>query len=56
MQQEPLNAVATQAYFELVSLNMQLWRPEVSDWLHSEDAQASLLKLLSLVPCSPTVH
>lgn len=56
MQQEEFNVAATHAYFELVALNMRLWRPEVADWLHSDDAQAPLMQLLSIVPCSPTVH
>ena len=56
MQQEPINAVAAQAYLELVALNMRLWRPEVANWLHSEDAESSLRQLLAAVPCPPTVH
>ena len=56
MQQEDPTLVAAHAYFELIALNMRLWRPEVADWLHSEDAQAPLRQLLSVVPCSPAMH
>ncbi len=57
MQQQPeFHAIATHAYLELVALNMRLWRPEVADWLHSDEAHAPLMQLLTVVPCSPTVH
>jgi hypothetical protein len=56
MEQEQLNQVAVNAYLELIALNMQLWRPEVADWLHSEAAEQPLLQLLALVPCPSTIH
>jgi hypothetical protein len=56
MEQEYLDSNAVHAYLELVALNMRVWRPEVAEWLHSEDAEGPLLELLSAVPCSPTIH
>lgn len=56
METQNVNAEALQAWFELIELNMQAWRPEVADWLHSEDSQEALSQLLAAVPCSPTVH
>ena len=47
---------ALQAYRQLVSLNLQSWRPEVAEWLHSDDAAPQLKQLLAAVPCSSTVH
>ena len=45
-----------QAHFQLIALNLGSWRPEVDEWLHSEEAEPSLQALLANVPCSPTVH
>lgn len=45
-----------QAYQTLMQLNMQSWKPEVNDWLHSEDAAPVLKDLLASVPCSGTLH
>ena len=45
-----------QAYTQLIQLNMESWKPEVTDWLHSEDAEPVLKELLAIVPCSGTVH
>lgn len=56
MEQQNLNVAAIQAYLELVSLNMKSWRPEVAQWLHSEDAKGKLEQLLAVVPCSETIH
>ena len=47
---------AIQAYLRLIELNLAGWRPHVAEWLHSEAAEAPLKELLSLVPCSPTLH
>jgi hypothetical protein len=47
---------AFQAYRKLIQLNMESWKPEVNDWLHSEEAEPLLKELLALVPCSGTVH
>jgi len=45
-----------QAYRRLIQLNMESWKPEVNNWLHSEEAEPVLEKLLAMVPCSGTVH
>ncbi len=45
-----------QAYRRLVQLNMESWKPEVNNWLHSEEAEPVLEELLAMVPCSGTVH
>jgi hypothetical protein len=45
-----------QAYRRLIQLNLESWRPEVNDWLHSEEAEPELIKLLTIVPCSITLH
>ncbi len=45
-----------EAYQRLVQLNLGSWEPEVTDWLHSEDAGPVLRELLAFVPCSSTVH
>ena len=44
------------AYQQLLELNMQTWRPEVTEWLHSDEAEPVLAQLLINVPCSPTLH
>jgi hypothetical protein len=44
------------AYQRLIELNFGLWKPEVADWLHSEDAKPVLKELLVYVPCSNTIH
>jgi hypothetical protein len=51
-----LTVAAIHAYFRLIELNMASWKPQVAEWLHSEDAEDSLKQLLVLVPCSPTLH
>jgi hypothetical protein len=45
-----------QAYRRLIQLNMESWKPEVNDWLHSQEAEPVLEELLAMVPCSGTVH
>jgi hypothetical protein len=47
---------AINAYLRLMELNMASWKPQVAEWLHSDDAAPSLKQLLALVPCSPTLH
>jgi hypothetical protein len=47
---------AIHAYLRLMELNMASWKPQVAEWLHSEDAEPSLKQLLVMVPCSPTLH
>jgi len=44
------------AYQRLLQLNWESWKPEVAEWLHSEDAEPVLKELLVAVPCSATVH
>jgi hypothetical protein len=44
------------AHFRLMQLNFESWKPDVDEWLHSEEAEASLHQLLLNVPCSPTMH
>jgi len=51
-----LPAVSVEAWRQLVSLNLQHHRPEVADWLHSDDAAPVLQQLLANVPCAGTVH
>ncbi len=47
---------AVLAYQRLLQLNWESWKPEVAEWLHSEDAEPVLQELLGAVPCSATVH
>ena len=44
------------AHFRLIALNMGSWKPEIDEWLHSEEAESDLQELLANVPCSPTIH
>ena len=45
-----------QAFQRLVQLNLESHKPEVADWLHSEEAEPELKSLLENVPCSVTIH
>ena len=56
MHVEPHVAAALKAYEELVRLNLDAWKPEVAEWLHSEEAEPALKELLEAVPCSPVMH
>jgi hypothetical protein len=56
MEPEMLPDFAIHAYLRLMALNMAAWRPQVAEWLHSEDAEPQLKELLAVVPCSPTIH
>ena len=49
-------AASIDAWRQLMALNMQLYKPEVSDWLHSEEAEPVLTQILLNVPCSETLH
>lgn len=51
-----LPASALHAYFKLIELNLAAWKPQVAEWLHSDDAQGQLKELLENVPCSATIH
>jgi hypothetical protein len=44
------------AWQQLFQLNMQLYKPEVTDWLHSDEAAPVLANILVNVPCSRTLH
>jgi hypothetical protein len=51
-----LPAASIEAYRQLMALNLQLYKPEVVDWLHSEEAEPVLTQMLLYVPCSETLH
>jgi hypothetical protein len=51
-----LPEAAIHAYLRLIELNFGSWKPQVAEWLHSEEAEAPLRELLAMVPCSPTLH
>jgi hypothetical protein len=60
MDQEQLidasGAAVMRAWQQLLQLNLESWKPEVAEWLHSEEAQPELREFLALVPCSMTIH
>jgi hypothetical protein len=56
MQAHPQAEAMLQAYQKLIQLNLESWKPEVADWLHSEAAAPELRDLLIAVPCSPVLH
>ena len=47
---------SVEAYRQLLVLNLESWKPEVADWLHSKEAKAVLADILLHVPCAPTIH
>ena len=47
---------AINAHFQLIAINLGSWKPEVEEWLHSEEAEGPLQQLLAHVPCPPTLH
>jgi hypothetical protein len=49
-------AASIEAWQQLMTLNLEGHKPEVADWLHSEEAEPVLQQLLANVPCSITVH
>ena len=49
-------AASVEAYRQLLGLNLQLYKPEVTDWLHSKEAEPVLSQILLHVPCSETLH
>jgi hypothetical protein len=51
-----LPVASIEAYLRLMELNLGSWRPQVAAWLHSQEAEAPLKELLTMVPCSPTLH
>jgi hypothetical protein len=51
-----LPEASIEAYLRLMELNLGAWRPHVAAWLHSQEAEAPLKELLTMVPCSPTLH
>ena len=44
------------AYQRLIQLNLELHKPEVEEWLHSEDAEPVLKEMLAYVPCAGHIH
>lgn len=51
-----LPEVVVDAHFRLIALNFESWKPDIAEWLHSEQAETELQQLLALVPCSATIH
>lgn len=45
-----------QAYQKLVRLNLELHKPEVEQWLHSDDSQPELKEMLENLPCLGEIH
>ena len=60
MEKQILTTLGTEAallaYQQLMQLNLESWRPEVAEWLHSEAAEPVLKDLLLAVPCARTIH
>jgi hypothetical protein len=54
--EEYIPAVSVEAYRQLLQLNIKSYKPEVADWLHSEEAETVLIRMLAAVPCSSTLH
>jgi hypothetical protein len=52
--QPPIEVI--QAWQQLVMLNLESYKPQVTDWLHSEDAKPVLKQLLVNVPCAGRIH
>lgn len=44
------------AWQRLIRINLDSWKPEVAEWLHSDAAEPVLKELLVMVPCPPTLH
>ncbi len=49
-------AASLEAWRQLYALNMQMNKPDFTDWLHSEEAEPVLQQILVNVPCSETLH
>ena len=49
-------AASVEAYRQLLALNFESHKPEVADWLHSEEAGPVLAQILLHVPCAATMH
>ncbi len=45
-----------QAWQQLLQLNLESHKPQVTDWLHSEDAEPVLRQILAYVPCAGSIH
>jgi hypothetical protein len=54
--EEYIPAASVEAYRQLLRLNIQSYKPEVTEWLHSEEAETVLTRMLAAVPCSSTLH
>ena len=44
------------AYQQLARLNLELHKPEVEEWLHSEASAPALKAMLEHVPCFGALH
>ena len=49
-------AASVEAWRQLLAINLQLCKPEVTDWLHSEEAEPVLQQILVNIPCSEILH
>jgi len=52
--QPPIEVI--HAWQQLLMLNLESYKPRVTDWLHSEDAKLVLKQLLVNVPCAGRIH
>lgn len=55
-QSNEIPVTVIQAYQRLVQLNLELHKPEVEQWLHSEDAEPALREMLAHLPCLGQIH
>ena len=51
-----MSAASIQALHQLFQINLQHYKSEVAEWLHSEEAEPVLNQILVNVPCSETLH
>ncbi len=40
------------AQLALLVINFSSWKPDISQWLHSEDSETSLREMLQYAPCT----
>lgn len=43
---------AMKAQLALLAINFSSWRPDINQWLHSEDSETSLREVLQHAPCT----
>jgi hypothetical protein len=53
---EDVPQAVIQAYEKLVKLNLELHKPEVEKWLHSDDSQPELKEMLLNLPCLGQIY